>query len=228
MPILDKSKKSTKEKILEYIKKEVSLTVSDLTKLLDITDMAVRKHLNILEKDQFIQSTEVKQPMGRPLQIYSLTEKGERLFPKNYENISVEFLHDIQEMHGTETVNQLFLKREQRLTQEYSNRMINMPTSEKIDELVKIQNEKGYMADSTQIDENTFELVEYNCPIIAVANDFKMACSCETNMLKSVLKTREVKRTCCRTEGDVHCKFLIKFQNLTIENNEKEASNKSF
>ncbi|WP_230203703.1 helix-turn-helix transcriptional regulator [Bacillus massiliigorillae] len=209
------SKQSTKEKILEYIKKEGLLTVNDLTKRLAITDMAVRKHLNILEKDHLIQATEMKQPMGRPLQIFSLTEKGERLFPKNYENISVEFLHDIQEIHGKESVSLLFSKREQRLTQEYSNRLALKPTTNKIEELVKIQNEKGYMADSTQIDHNTYELIEYNCPIMAVANDFKIACSCETEMLKNVLETQEIKRTCCRTDGDLHCKFLITFPDIS-------------
>lgn len=212
---LNTSKQSTKEKILEFLKKEGSLTISDLTKRLEITDMAVRKHMNILEKDQLIQSSEMRQPMGRPLQIYSLTNKGEKLFPKNYEHISLEFLHDIQEMHGKESIDLLFSKREQRLTQEYTNRITGKQASNKIEELVKIQNEKGYMADSNQLDENTFELIEYNCPIMAVANDFKIACSCETSMLKTVLDTPKVQRTCCRTEGDHHCKFLISFPDNT-------------
>lgn len=83
--------------------------------------------------------------MGRPLQVYSLTDKGDHIFPKSYDGIAVEFLRDIKEIHGEESIHHLFEKRENRLTQEYKNRMDKKTTSEKIEEIVKIQNEKGYM-----------------------------------------------------------------------------------
>ncbi|WP_040205977.1 helix-turn-helix transcriptional regulator [Neobacillus jeddahensis] len=203
---------NTKDRILHLLKKEGSLTVNDFTNRLDITHMAVRKHLTILEKDELIFSTVVKQPMGRPLQTYTLTDKAETHFPKSYEGISLEFLQDIKDLHGNETVDQLFFKREARLTKEYASRLKNKTTSsEKLKEIVKIQNEKGYMADLSQVDENTYEMVEYNCPILSVAKEFTIACRCETDMLKNVLDTEQIQRTCCRTEGDHHCTFLVKF-----------------
>ncbi len=208
---MQKTIKTTKDKILDLLKKEVSLTVNDLTDHLNITHMAVRKHLNTLEKDQLIRTTEIKQPMGRPLQTYSLTEKGDMLFPKNYEGISVEFLHDIEDTFGRESIDTLFKKREQRLTNEYSTRMKNKTTQEKMQEIEKIQNEKGYMAKASQIDDNTYELIEYNCPIFAIAKEFKMACRCETEMFKKVLDTDRVNRVCCKTDGDDHCKFLLHY-----------------
>jgi predicted ArsR family transcriptional regulator len=203
--------KNTKDKILHLLKKEASLTVNDLTERLDITHMAVRKHLVILEKEGLIKSKEVKQPMGRPLQAYFLSEKAEQHFPKHYEGITIEFLHDIRVLYGDESIHQLFNKREERLINEYTSRLQNLDTPEKMNEMTKIQNEKGYMADLSQLDENTFELIEHNCPILDVAKDFNIACKCETDILKNVLGTEQIKRTCCRTEGDHHCKFLVKF-----------------
>ncbi|MCR8842388.1 transcriptional regulator [Paenibacillus sp. SC116] len=208
------TKKSTKDKILTLLKREVVLTVNELTELLDITHMAVRKHLNVLDKDGFIITNEVRQPMGRPIQTFSLSEKAEVYFPKNYDGISLEFLHDIEELYGNEAIQRLFDKRQERLTNEYDTRMHNKTASEKVTEMVKIQNEKGYMAGYSQIDETTYELVEYNCPILSVAREFKTACSCETDMLKSVLGTEDVSRTCCRTDGDHFCKFVVKFDEV--------------
>ncbi|RSK55217.1 helix-turn-helix transcriptional regulator [Bacillus canaveralius] len=203
--------KSTKEKILDLLKKEESLTVNDLTDRLKITHMAVRKHLISLEKDGLIASKAIKQPMGRPLQSYMLSSKAQGHFPKNYEGISVEFLHDIKEIHGEESVELLFKKREDRLTREYSSRIGDKTTAfEKLNELADIQNEKGYMAELAQVDENTFELTEYNCPIFSVARDFKVACRCETELFKNILGTEQINRTCCQTDGDSHCKFLFK------------------
>ncbi|KHD86259.1 DeoR family transcriptional regulator [Bacillus ginsengihumi] len=205
------TKKTTKDKILDLLKREVALTVSDLTQCLNITDMAVRKHLTTMEQDGIIKSKEVKQPVGRPLQIYSLSEKGEMLFPKNYEGLSIEFLRDIQEMYGEQTIVQLFKKREQRMTKEYIRRFQNKTPFEKMIELHNIQNEKGYMAAVSQIDEKTFELTEYNCPILKIAHEYKAACSCETSMFKHVLDTDNITRTSCKSEGNDHCKFLISF-----------------
>lgn len=209
---MNKTKKTTKDKILEALKIDVSLTVNDLTERLKITHMAVRKHLSALEKDQLIQAKEVKQPMGRPLQVFSLSPEGERLFPKNYEGISVEFLQDIQDLYGKESIDLLFKKREQRLTSEYKARVGQKPQSERIYELASIQNEKGYMTDVNQLDEQTFELVEHNCPILAIAKEFKTACHCETAMFKQVIGTENVDRVSCKTEGDNHCKFLFKLR----------------
>ncbi|MGD6966322.1 helix-turn-helix transcriptional regulator [Rossellomorea vietnamensis] len=204
--------KTTKDKILDLLKRETSLTVNDLIAELGITHMAIRKHLTVLEKDGLIQSSEIRQPKGRPLYSYSLTEKGERLFPKNYEGISVEFLQDIEDSFGKDSVDALFKKREQRLTNQYRDQVQQQnSTLDKVLEIEKIQNEKGYMAKANQIDENTFELIEYNCPILAIANNFKTACKCETEMFKKVLGTEEIKRVSCKTEGNNHCKFLIKY-----------------
>lgn len=208
---MELSQKSTKEKILNLLKKEVKLTVNELAEFLDITHMAVRKHLITLEKDGLIIIKEVKQPMGRPIQIYSLSEKAEAHFPKNYEGISLEFLYDIRELYGNQSIQHIFDKREERLTKEYDPRMHNKTGSEKVAEMVKIQNEKGYMADFSQIDETTYELIEYNCPILSIAKEFKTACRCETNMMKNVLGTDEISRTCCRAEGDSFCTFVVKF-----------------
>lgn len=206
---MSQHKTNTRDRILNYLKKEVSLSVNHLTDRLNITHMAVRKHLGLLEKDELIVAKEVKQPMGRPLQMYSLTDKGERLFPKNYEGMTIEFLRDIQELHGEESVQLLFEKREKRLTEEYKNRVNKKSIAEKIAEIAKIQEEKGYMAKVNRIDDHTFELIEYHCPIFSVAQEFTIACGCETNMFKNVFGTDQVQRIRCKTDGDPHCKFLF-------------------
>ncbi|WP_059173835.1 metalloregulator ArsR/SmtB family transcription factor [Bacillus sp. FJAT-27445] len=204
-------RKPTKERILELLKKESSMTVASFTSHLNITHMAIRKHLNVLETDGLVQSRELRQPMGRPLQIYSLTAKGEALFPKNYEGITLEFLQDIQEIYGDGAVNELFQKREKRLTEEYSRKIGEKPNPEKIKEIVSLQNEKGYMATASKINDYTYELVEYNCPILTIATHYKTACKCETQMLKNVLKTENINRVSCKADEDDHCRFRIEF-----------------
>ncbi|WP_419393847.1 helix-turn-helix transcriptional regulator [Cytobacillus praedii] len=203
------SRVSTRDKILELLKKETILTVSELSKSLGITEMAIRKHLHILERDSFLVINEVRQPMGRPIQVYSLSPKAGELFPSSYENLTVEFLHDLKELHGEEIIDYLLEKRSERLKNSYKQNMQNKNFEEKIEELKNIQIKKGYMADVTKIDNETYELVEYNCPIYTVAKEYKKACSCETEMFKDVLGTSNVKRKTCKADNDEHCRFLI-------------------
>jgi len=203
---------TTKDRLLNLLKKETEMTVSQMALSLDITEMAVRKHLNILERDAFIHVSEIKQPMGRPVQSFSLTPKADTLFPKNYDHLTLDFLNDLQEIQGNDIINFLFEKREKRLVNKYLGYMEEEFSNEQMVEVLKkIQIDKGYMADVVKINDNQFELIEYHCPIFEVAKNFKQACHCETNMFKEVLQADNVQRTSCKTDGDSHCHFLINF-----------------
>ncbi|HLR75060.1 MAG TPA: metalloregulator ArsR/SmtB family transcription factor [Virgibacillus sp.] len=203
---------TTKEKLINLLKKETEMTVNEMAEVLGITEMAVRKHLNVLERDSFLQVFEKKQPIGRPVQVYSLTPKAEVLFPKNYDHLTVDFLTDLQELQGNDIINQLFVKRSDRLADKYLSYMEPHFSNElMVEKLRDIQNEKGYMADMIKINEDRFELIEHNCPIFEVARNFEQACNCETNMFKEVLNIDHIRRTSCKADGDKHCHFLIDF-----------------
>jgi predicted ArsR family transcriptional regulator len=203
---------STKDKILELLKKETNLTVSELSKFLGITEMAVRKHLTVLERDSLLTITEVRQPMGRPLQVYSLSSQADGKFPNSYETLTLEFLQDLEDLHGEELIHLLLEKRSERQKNNYLPQMNDKNFAEKVQQLKEIQVKKGYMAELNKIDDNTYELIEYNCPIFTVAKQYKKACNCETNMFKNVLGTEDVKRVTCKTDDEDHCRFLIRAQ----------------
>ena len=203
---------STKDKLLEILKKENEMTVNQMAQALGITEMAVRKHLNVLERDSFIRVTEVRQPVGRPVQVFSLTSQADELFPKQYDNLAVDFLNDLSEIQGNEIINRLFEKRAKRLAISYSSHMKStLSNEEMVEKLKDIQIEKGYMADVVKLSDNQFELIEHNCPIFEVSKKYKQACHCETNMFKEVLNTNDVQRTKCKSDGDNNCHFLINF-----------------
>lgn len=203
---------STKDKILELLKKETNLTVSELSKCLGITEMAVRKHLTVLERDSLLTITEVRQPMGRPLQVFSLSSQADELFPNSYETLAIEFLQDLKDVHGEEIIDTLLEKRSERQKNNYLPQMQNKNFGEKVHQLKEIQLKKGYMAELNKLNDDTYELIEYNCPIFTVAKQYKKACTCETNMFKNVLGTQHVKRVTCKTDDEDHCRFLIKAQ----------------
>jgi len=202
---------STSQRILGLLKRYHQLSINDLKQHLQITDMAVRKHMIRLEKEQLIQSQQVKQSIGRPITYYSLSQTGENLFPKKYSSLTLEFLQDIEDLYGIEAVNKLFTNRENRLYQKY--RTVISPSKklkEKVKALEKLQNEHGYMAEVQTSGPEEFELTEYNCPIYQVAQQYKKACHCELSLFKRVLGVQQIERTSCISEGDHCCRYMIK------------------
>jgi predicted ArsR family transcriptional regulator len=65
-------------------------------------------------------------------------------------------------------------ERQAQLFLQYNQRLNSLEFEDKIKELAKIRDEEGYIAESKKINKKdqrngTYELLEYNCPILQVA-----------------------------------------------------------
>ncbi|WP_070119459.1 helix-turn-helix transcriptional regulator [Bacillus marinisedimentorum] len=200
---------STRDQILNLLKINKRMTVTELAKELSITEMAVRRHLNTLERDHFIETELVRQSMGRPANVFRLAEKGEELFPRNYKTMTIEFLEDIEELEGRPMVEKLFVRREERLKNRYSKQLESSSFAQKVKQLTHIQNENGYMA-ALQDNDGEYILTEFNCPIAEVAGQYPIACDCELRLFRNVLGTDQVTCTKCAAKGDDICEYRIK------------------
>lgn len=200
---------STRSEIIHMLKRNKNLTVTEMARQLGITEMAVRRHLNTLERDRLVEATLVRQAMGRPLNVYQLSETAEEQFPRNYSGLTVEFMRDIEEIAGENAVQELFVRRENRLNDKYKKRMENKSFEQKVAELAEIQNEGGYMVEWEKTDEGQYELREFNCPIAKVANEYQQACACELSLFEKMLGSGTIERTQCLAKGGPFCKYVI-------------------
>ncbi len=198
----------TRKMILTLIKTKGSLSVADLANALEITEMAVRRHIHTLERDRFIKSTLVRQPMGRPTHLYSLTPLADEIFPRNYQKLTLDLLEELSQEAGEDTVNQLFKGRQRKLQGIYESKMEGKNLQQRVSELASIQNEGGYMAEWEKDADGNFVLKEFNCPIAQVANHYDQACHCELSLFKELLETN-VERTECLAKGGNKCVYLI-------------------
>ncbi|MED0757187.1 transcriptional regulator [Aneurinibacillus thermoaerophilus] len=205
----DKSS-STRNQILHMLKIKGSMTVGDMAQELGITEMAVRRHLNTLERDDLIESRLLRQAMGRPTNVYSLSEEADNMFPKNYQDLALEFLNDIKELQGAGMVEALFKLRQQRQENLYRDIVPSDSDFEKkLEALAKMQDEKGYMVELKK-DEKTgkYIFVESNCPISSVAKEYTYACNCEKMLFENVLNAEVKQEECIATGGD-NCVYII-------------------
>jgi predicted ArsR family transcriptional regulator len=199
---------STREQIVHMLKTKAPLTAKDITNELQITEMAVRRHLSTLERDGYIESDTIRQTMGRPTAVYRLSELAAGFFPATYHTLTLDLLGELEQESGEELINHLFDRRKSKLEKKYATNMTGLPLSEKVLLLTKLQNENGYMAECEESDDGNFIIQEYNCPISQIANQYKHACHCELELFKSLLQV-DVNRTECLSTGGTKCSYVI-------------------
>ncbi|WP_208619464.1 helix-turn-helix transcriptional regulator [Paenibacillus helianthi] len=199
---------STRRMIMTLLKMKGPLTIGALAEELGITEMGVRRHVLQLEQESLAKTKVVRQAMGRPLHVYSLTERAEDHFPKNYHNLALELLRELDHGSGLDAVNVLFEGRKKRMLAQYSPMMENRDLEERVAELSSIQNAGGYMAEWNREEDGTFVMQEYNCPIRQVATQYRKACQCEQGLFEELLSAK-VTRTECMAEGGQSCRYAI-------------------
>lgn len=199
---------STRKVILTMLKTNGALAVSEMAKQLGITEMAVRRHLNTMERDGLIEAKLVRQAMGRPTNLYSLTENADDLFPKKYHHLTLDLLSELVEEAGEGKVDLLFERRKDRLISRYEGQVSGKTLPERVKTLAEIQNSNGYMVDWTESEDGQFVINEHNCPISQVANQYNHACQCELKMFETLLDA-DVERVECLVKGGNKCSYVI-------------------
>src|SRR3954447_19677122 len=137
--------RTTKEQILALLKQHGNLTIMDLANQLEITEMAVRRHIQTLERDKLILSDVKKQTLGRPSKVYQLAEQGEDLFSKKYKEFSIELLQGLIEAGQEQLVQDILIKNREKHFEQYHLDPKNKTFVEKLNSLKRIQELEGYM-----------------------------------------------------------------------------------
>ena len=210
--MLPQEERSTRSQLLQMLKTEGSCSTGDMAKAMGITEMAIRRHIQAMERDGLISSALVRQPMGRPCYRYSLTEQADHLFPKNYSQLTLDLFEELERAPGGPAmIDRMFEGRRDKLESKFRDRMDNRTLEERVAALSDIQNDGGYMtswsADGEKPD--TYHLHEYNCPVAQVANQYRQACHCELQLFERLLGA-EVERTECLADGGKRCTYAIR------------------
>jgi predicted ArsR family transcriptional regulator len=200
-----------KKKLLYYLKIMQKAGLEELAAVMKISRMAVHKHLSSLQQRGLVEAIENRGGVGRPKMIYQLTSRSKTVFPRSYSAIATQALDFIERNMGKEGVEKVLRERQGELFDQYFERLKDMDFDRQVKELAKIRDEEGYMAESKRDSRggNKHVILEYNCPIIYIAEKHWEACSIETELFEKLLNA-EIETTHRAAQGDAVCKFVIK------------------
>lgn len=203
--LTDNSKLSTREVILEEIKRSNGATVEELAVAADVSPVTVRHHLNTLQAEGLLEISSVRRKVGRPYYVYSLSAKGHELFPKRYVRLSSRLLDELRDRFPDGTIGNLFNNVVDRIADEHRGEFENKSFEKRLDYLVALLAEEGFLA-SWELNENGYKLVEYSCPYISVGQKHHEVCVFDKQLIRIVMDT-EINQHSCMIDGDSCCEF---------------------
>ncbi len=206
---LDAGFASTKKEILSALKRDGRTSLADLARSLGISKMATLKHVTTLEAKGLIDRSFQAGGRGRPRAYFALSPKAARLFPEAYANMTLCALAFIEEKLGRPAVVQLLEQRNQDVYSRNRHRFEDKDFSARVQELVDLREEGGYMAERGKIGTKSAEVLEHNCPIMAVAGTYSEACSAEVALFQKLLKA-DVEASHRVVAGDPVCRFVVR------------------
>ncbi len=200
---------STKKRLLEELKRDGERSLTELAASLGISKMAVLKHVAVLEDKGLIERSFRVEGRGRPRVRFRLSRKAARLFPEAYTHLTLCALAFIEEKVGRDAVARLLRQRTQEVYDQNRSRFSDEDFRGRVQALVALREEGGYMAERGRIGKNSAEVLEHNCPILAIAEKYGEACQIEVDLFQKLLRA-DVDASHRVVAGDPVCRFMIR------------------
>lgn len=178
----------TRAAMLVLLKQRGPSDSEALASELGISAMAVRQHLYALRQQKLVGYQEELRSVGRPAKLWFPTPAANRFFPDAHASLTVSLLNATGETFGEEGVQRLVTRCAKRQIGTYRSRIparASLPT--RLEALVSIRNEEGFMAEVQRQRDGSFLLIENHCPISAAASVCPKLCDAEMEVFRAIL-----------------------------------------
>lgn len=209
-------------RVLRAIQLRGKARVNDVAADLGVSASAVRQHLGQLEASGAVRTDKVRDGVGRPYHVYSITPQGHQLFHNDYGDLARFLLSEVSEMQEADAFHAVLRRVGQRLAESYRDEIQGSNLAERVRSLSGWLERRGVPARVEPI-ERGYELYSYGCPYHNVAIEDHAVCEIERQVMARLLWA-DVERVHCVLEDgpldgahpvdgarplDGGCKFII-------------------
>ena len=185
-----------------------AIAIKELCEKLQLSSMAVRRQLTLLEVDGLIFSENERKEIGRPAKRYYLTDQGHEYFERDYANLAIELLAALRSLNGKRKVSQVFERRMHEDLKTARKRVLGKTLEARVHDATKWFTEKGYRARWKKIATDKYLIKFMNCAVLQVAKKFPQICVCEEDFLSELLQAKVTRRHYILKNGHF-CSYLV-------------------
>lgn len=200
----------TREQILLRLKTRGPQTTSELAEWLEVTVVAVRRHMVTLEEEGQIRREDRRGSVGRPCQVWELTDAGHRSFHDGHAELAVRLLQGVRQAFGDAGLEKLLDVMATADVKHAEARLSAVDTGARVEALAALRRDQGYMAEAAVDDLGGHLLIENHCPVDDAADHCDGLCDRELDLFQRLLGTGyDVARTEHIRDGDRRCVYRI-------------------
>lgn len=207
--MLDSTATSTRQKVLHTLLKNHRCTIIELAEAVDINPISVRHHIAKLQADGLVASEEERHGVGRPRQVFYLTEAGLEAFPTRYLRLTIRLLEQLKENLPKTMVDQLFSQMAADLVNDYAQTadLDGLSIEQRLELVNELLGAEGFDLEWEK-KENHYYIREINCPYLHVGQTHPEICVIDQTLISTVLNlpTEKVK---CILDGDHQCTYVV-------------------
>ncbi len=195
---------NTRTKILnEMLSRD--LTAINLVDILEINESAVRRHLNKLENEGFVESYFEKADKGRPKKFFTITDEGEELFPKETELILNTLIKNMKDQLGKETLEEFSDLVVEDLKEYFPEIEEEEDLENKIAKVVNASDELGFYS-SYDRENDHYSIVYENCVFGDLPQEqAAWLCKIHVKIIDDLLGEVDIEQKKSMLEGDKVC-----------------------
>lgn len=184
------------------------LSADELALELGVSKQCVRKHLDVLERDGYVEHAPERGERGRPAHRFRLTAKAEELFPKRYDLFAKAILRQVGAVWGERGLNAIFCGCADETIANLRPKLNGLGFDARVRRLTELLGEMGYEAEAEKLPDGSYLLTEWNCPQSEVARDYRQLCDRELIVYRDLLGT-EVFRESRIAGGSSSCAYRV-------------------
>jgi predicted ArsR family transcriptional regulator len=199
-----------KRRLVERLKRVDSATAGELAAEFELTDTAVRQHLEQLQELGFVRRSDgAAQGRGRPAARWQLTPASASMFPDRHVDLTVDLIGSIRSELGDEALDRVIERRAARQAETYRASLGTGSVAVRVRRLAEQRSAEGYVAEVIA-DGDDLVLVEHHCPICTAAASCDSLCRSELEVFRRALGDGvAVRREQHVLAGDHRCAYRI-------------------
>jgi predicted ArsR family transcriptional regulator len=197
----------TRRAVLEHLRARGSATISDLAQALKISPISIRHHLSGLQAEGAARVELLRQQVGRPRHVYSLTERAQQYFPQQYHVLVSRLLDEMKASLPAEQIDAIITRMAANVAARYGGQSTAGTLETRLQRLVEALGAEGFMAEVKQVGDNLV-LTATACPYTVIGQRHPEVCQIDQQLIRTMLGA-DVEQTSCVLHGDRMCTFSV-------------------
>jgi len=197
--------------VIELLRVENMLGVSELATRMGVTATAVRQRLDRLMQAGLVGRITLPAKLrGRPSHSYSLTEKGQRTGGDNFRDLAMVLWRELRDIRDPAVRQGLITRIGAAMASMYRDDVAGETPRERLESASQILRNRGISCgiEQSQPDEAPV-LASYACPYPELAKQDRGICAAERVMFQELVGT-PVQLSECHLDGQACCRFTLR------------------